>query len=69
MILTYPISQGSTVNALAVVFQHSRAGTALNGPSVVDVDNEELAKYFVGWEPAAQTVTRLSKPLHNLQSI
>lgn len=60
LVITYPISQGQTINAAAIVFSHQNAGTTHEGPWVMDVDHEELVRNFVGWEPEAQSILRVS---------
>ncbi|KAI0729300.1 hypothetical protein BC629DRAFT_1601528 [Irpex lacteus] len=61
IVASYPISQGHTVNAAALVATPSARGTQYEGPWVSEADNTELISGFSQWCPEVYTLLKAMK--------
>ena len=51
IVLSYPVSQGQMVNAVAIVITPNARGTAYEGPWVTESNNDEMISSFSHWDP------------------
>lgn len=61
-IVSYPISQGRTINLVIFITIPDGEDTLLDGPAVVDATKEEVLEHYKGWEPEIQSLLNV-RPL------
>ncbi|KAG0703572.1 hypothetical protein DFH29DRAFT_916140 [Suillus ampliporus] len=57
-VISYPISQGTLINVVAIVTDEQKAGTPFEGRWVSDVSSEEVQELYQDFEPAVKNLLK-----------
>ncbi|PPQ69425.1 hypothetical protein CVT24_001474 [Panaeolus cyanescens] len=57
-IVAYPVLKGTYLNAVVYFSEPEKEGTKLCGPEMVEVDTDEVASKFVGWEDEVTSIVQ-----------
>ena len=57
--MSYPISRGKLVNFGTFISNIDREGELIDGPTVVEVTNDETIEPFADWEPEVKALLQV----------